>query len=191
MAISNLLGLDKSPTESAFDECAQPPPTTLFDSIVYIHVGPDKPRAFGMHQALLCHHSLYVKAALTDNFKEAADAVIKLDDEDSEVFSQFNDWLCTGTLYKTDFNAKYLMYLYQFAEIRLIHRLQNAIIDEIISHDKSSLGTRGFWLAWEELLTMRPILVDYFVRNGNLSGLHAVDPEFQDAVAHRSINFGE
>ena len=187
MVISNLLGLDKSPTESAFDECAQPPPTTLFDSIVYIHVGPDKPRAFGMHKALLCHHSLYVKAALTDNFKEAADAVIKLDDEDLEVFSRFNDWLCTGTLYKTDFNAKYLMYLYQFAEIRLIHRLQNAIIDEIISHDKSSLGTRGFWLAWEKLLTMRPILVDYFVRNGNLSGLHAVDPEFQDAVAHRSI----
>lgn len=187
MAISKLLGLDKSPTESTFDKSAQPPPTTLFDSIVYIHVGPGKPRVFGMHKALLCHHSLYFKAALTGNFKEAADAVIELDEEDPEVFSWFNDWLYTGTLYKTNFNANHLMHLYQFAEIRLIHRLQNDIIDEIIRHDESLLGTRGFWLAWEKLLTMRPFLVDYFVRNGNLSGLHALDPEFLDAVAHRSM----
>ena len=140
-----------------------------------------------MHKALLCHHSLYFKAAPTGNSKEAADAAIKLDDEDPKVFSWFNDWLYTGTLYKTDFNANYLMYLYQFAEIRLIHRLQNVIIDEIIRHDESLLGTRGFWLAWEKLLTMRPFLVDYFVRNGNLSGLHALNPEFQDAVAHGSM----
>lgn len=74
---------------------------------------------------------------MTGEFKEAADEVIILDEEDPDVFSRFNGWLYTRILLTED-EAKDSDYLdilidvYLFAERRFIPSLQNDAIDAIL-----------------------------------------------------------
>lgn len=55
-------------------------------------VGPEKTR-FVVHQDLIAHHSDFFKAALTGNFKEAAEKTVALTEEDPVFFEFFVHWL--------------------------------------------------------------------------------------------------
>ena len=52
---------------------------------------------FDLHKEYICGKSDFFKAACSDNFKEA-DGVIKLPEQDPEIFKHFVHWLYTGRL---------------------------------------------------------------------------------------------
>jgi hypothetical protein len=55
-------------------------------------VGPNHAR-FVVHEALLVHHSEFFRAALTGNFKEAEEKVVKMADTEPYIFECFVHWL--------------------------------------------------------------------------------------------------
>lgn len=57
----------------------------LYDSIVYIDVGPKAVR-FGMHKELLSYQSEYFRACFESGFKEGTEGVVALDDEEPDTF---------------------------------------------------------------------------------------------------------
>ena len=80
-----------SPFDEVFSKIVTPPRFSLYDSIVHVLVGPQKPK-FGMDKGLLCYHSPFFKAAFTSPYKEAFDGILVLEDESHHVFSLFNHW---------------------------------------------------------------------------------------------------
>ena len=48
---------------------------------------------FVVREDLLTHYSEFFRAALTGGFKEAADKIVTLKDEDPDVFGVFVHWL--------------------------------------------------------------------------------------------------
>ena len=110
-----------------------------------------------------------------------------LADEDPLVFSFFNNWLYTGALSAVGLNARMLLLLYVFAEKRLVHRLMNAVVDTLLRHLEAwnRLSTLDLHFALTNTRTMRALLVDYFLKAGNLSGVLGFEGEFVAAVAVR------
>ena len=142
-------------------------PHSLFETIVFVDVGPEQIR-YAIHKGLLCSRSGYFKAALTGNFSEATDQVVTLDDEDPDTFRTFNAWLYTDVLVEdVDPEAipwTLLFNIYVFAEKRIIPLLQNAVIDEIIRvNQKAPIPTteiRRVWAKTAETSPLRKLLVD-------------------------------
>jgi hypothetical protein len=58
-------------------------------------VGPKHAR-FVVHEELLVHHSESFRAALIGNFKEAKDKVVKLEEEDVDIFEIYVHWMYHG-----------------------------------------------------------------------------------------------
>ena len=130
---------------------------SLFETIVMVDIRPERIR-YAIHKGLLCSRLDYFKAALTENFSEAADQEVTLDDEDPEVFRTFNAWLYTDVLVEdTDPEMQQwslLFRIYVFAEKRIIPLLRNAAIDEIIrAHAKRSIPTEEIRHAWARIST--------------------------------------
>lgn len=135
---------------------------TLYDTIIYVNVGPTQER-FGIHKSLLCHHSSYFKAALEGGFEESETQVINLKDEDPKVFWGFNEWLYSGTVahqrYATNEKWSALLDLYVFAEKRIVPKLQNALIDAMINlcGEIESYPKTEIHLAWVNTATSSPL----------------------------------
>jgi len=157
-------------------------PSSLFDTIVYIEIGPEKQK-FGMHKALLCRISPYFQAALTGNFEEAETGIIVMDDESPEVFTGFNSWLYSGSIFGKDYNRssvlKTLSSLYIFANKKLIPALQDYIIDVLIRirYSNQSLPNAIFlnsiWSSLSECPKLCNLLADWYVER-------ALKPVFLD-----------
>jgi hypothetical protein len=111
--------------------------SSLYDKIIIIHVGPEQTK-FGIHRALLAHHSAYFATALTElePVAEEDKDTMRLEDEDPEVFSRFNAWLYTGDFRRDEDEGVLLLGpaldLAIFAIEKVVPRLYNAIIDGII-----------------------------------------------------------
>ena len=166
-------------------------PAVLFDTIVWIHVGPPATKkVFGMHKGLLCHHSSYFKAALIGPFSQQPGAlkrVIVLEDENIQTFERFNSWIYSDLL-STHWTMRQLIDLYIFAEKRLIRRFQNSLMDmmtTMVEWDRQSISTRLANHAWKSSMKIRTFLVDTFVEQGNPSGAHGLEREFLAAVVRR------
>lgn len=65
--------------------------------MVTIYTGPEK-QPWLLYDEVLCFYSDYFKKAFRGNFKEATDRCMSLEDEDTEVFGYFVNWLYTGTV---------------------------------------------------------------------------------------------
>lgn len=151
------------------------PSSALFDTIVTVLVGP-KHVKYGIHKALLCHHSSFFKAALTGNFMEAEHGTINMEDEDEETFSRFHAWLYTRDFWRDEDEKIQLLRpaldICLFAEKRFVLSLHNAIIDLIIrecckdSRYELSAENAGICVsAWERCgdSRLRTFLVDFLV----------------------------
>ena len=146
-----------------------------------MEVGPSKVK-FGIHKGLLCHHSSYFKAALTEGFKEALEGTIALDEDRVDVFKVFNTWLYTGTLcahegwteLKNDHN--FLTKLYLFSDKRGVPALQNDSIDVIIDGylRLDLIPCYDICHIWENTVDsskLRKLVVDFWVRNADFQSV--------------------
>ncbi|KAM0797440.1 hypothetical protein BDR22DRAFT_892292 [Usnea florida] len=146
---------------------------TLYDTIIYVNVGPTRER-FGIHKSLLSHHSSYFKAALEGGFEESKTGVINLRDEDPDVFWAFKEWLYSDAVayqhYPThDGKWSALINFYVFAEKNIIPKFQNALIDAMIgfASESETYTKRVISLAWVNTPTSSPLrtfLVDVYAR---------------------------
>ncbi|KAF2659990.1 hypothetical protein K491DRAFT_590022 [Lophiostoma macrostomum CBS 122681] len=68
--------------------------------VVGVLVGPSGEK-FTIHKTLLVTSSSFCKAALSGDWKEAAEKSIKLPDHDAEAFGIYVKWLYTGRMYIT------------------------------------------------------------------------------------------
>lgn len=149
------------------------PLRALYDSIIYLHVGPEKVK-FGIHKGLLCRYSRYFSAALNGSFKEAQTGIVDLADETIPVIRMFNLWLYTQKIVGRDssedvIKCQDLIDLYIFAEKRVIPKLQDAAILALL----------------KQMQTREKIPIAYVTRiwenTAEKSGLRRL---FVDAAAH-------
>lgn len=61
-------------------------------SFATIIIGKEE-KKFVVHEHLLTHYSDFFRAALTGDFKEAEDKIVRLEEEDPTVFEFFVHWL--------------------------------------------------------------------------------------------------
>lgn len=159
-----------------------PPSSSLYDTTIYILIGPTHTK-YGIHKALLCARSSFFRAALTGRFKEAREGTVTLEDEDPETFSRFNTWLYTGSCMNDDAGKVLAMrpalQLWLFAEKRLVPGLQNTVIDQLIQsvtaldveegrvrHEISAEDEEACISAWENSIEdsrLRTFLLDHFL----------------------------
>jgi len=151
---------------------------SLFDKIVHVKVGPEAV-LFEVHRGLLCYQSAYFHSCLNNNFKEAREGAVTLDDEDPETFKRFYAWLYTGKLLYDGETVEEvahgeLFHLYIFAEKRLAPRFQDAWMDAVISKDRNYANlpvSEDVQEVWDNVCgssPMRKYLVDLYVRTGDL-----------------------
>ena len=184
---------------------------SLLDSIVFVHVGPQK-KVFGVHKGLICHHSAYFKGALQGEFKEAIDGVVVLADDKPEIFSYFYSWLYTGEIKRTGGTLRYSLFedlldLYIFAQKRIIPDLQNGAIDRLVPlrpHPFTGSPSRIYrplfraWSQLSETTTGRGFTIDYLVANLGMGNrlvaemphdlLAAVAKDLQDSHPYKQID---
>ena len=152
-------------------------PESLYDSIVYLTVGPDAVK-FGVHKGLLCHHSRYFKS----HFDKEPEGEIDLDGEDPKTFKRFNDWLYTSAVLHDDETLEDIPWnslseLYNFAERAVIPRLQNKCMDAVIAKaQRTNSIPQGETLQdiWDNNLIsspMRILLLDFFVQWADMQGI--------------------
>ncbi|PQE11709.1 BTB POZ domain-containing protein [Rutstroemia sp. NJR-2017a WRK4] len=98
--------------------------------IVTIYVGEDKVK-FTIHKKLLCDHVKFFDKAFRGGFKEVADGVVHLPDQDPDAFGLFVEWI-----YQTHFpsfrsvdDPRIFCRLYMFAEKTAQEDLANATAD--------------------------------------------------------------
>ncbi|KAF2100517.1 hypothetical protein NA57DRAFT_74123 [Rhizodiscina lignyota] len=113
------------------------PSGSLYDSIITIEVGPKPPKAYWLHEGILCHHSLYFREALRGDSSESQQKVIKLEETEVKVFDAFKNWLYTGKLFDTStlddpkvFDV--LCKIWIFGNRRGVPGLKNAAADAFI-----------------------------------------------------------
>jgi hypothetical protein len=99
---------------------------------VTIYVGKDKAE-FAIHEKLLCDRVEYFKKAFRGGFKEAAEGVMHLLEEDPDVFEIFVEWLYQECLpsFHTLEDPKLYYRLYMFAEKTVQEELANATADTL------------------------------------------------------------
>ncbi|MCJ1404986.1 hypothetical protein MMC11_008212 [Xylographa trunciseda] len=140
-------------------------PLLLDDTIVTVIAGKGK-RVFKIHQNLLCSASDYFKAALEGKFKEAEEKRIEFLEESSKVIERFQLWLYSGSILE-----HMESWIYFFAKIRLITKLENDVIDVLIrQQQKSNLCFQSEFMFKETMKgsAIRKFCVDTMVRRGNL-----------------------
>lgn len=108
----------------------------MFDTIVYVKVGPDA-IVFSMHKGVLCEGSAFFRAALDGQFKEPTEQIVSLPEADVDVFERFQAWAYTNQIVQRgesikDVGHEMIIGLYLLAELCGIPLLQNATIDLII-----------------------------------------------------------
>lgn len=170
---------------------AKKPRHSLFETIVFVDVGPE-PKRFAIHKGLLCSRSGYFKAALTGNFREAEDQLVTLDDEDPRMFRRFNAWLYTDVLIEDgDTGAaswSSLIDMYVFAEKRIIPHLQNAVIDSIIRLKDYTLPASVIRYGWTRTAGASP-LRKLFVDTMLTETEDSLKDEFQNNIEQYDITF--
>lgn len=66
---------------------------------VTVLVGPtDSERRFCFHEDVLCAHSKFFRAALSNGFKEEREMIVRLLEVDSEVFCTYTQWAYSGQI---------------------------------------------------------------------------------------------
>lgn len=103
-----------------------------------VYVGP-KRKLWILNEELLCDRSDYFKAAFQGNFKEASEKEVYLEEEDSEAFAMFVNWVygCLlryepgpGPSLANAPSADPFLKLYCLAEFLGIEKLMNLAIDQ-------------------------------------------------------------
>ena len=177
----------------------------MFDIIIYIEIGLAGTR-FGIHRGLLCEYSAYFRAALLGNFPEATEGVVRLPDEEVEVFELVNGWLYTQTIPDmleagVETLSCLLVELYIFGERTAMPKLQNDTIDAIIRTTTRQLliNTKVIPRAYEETpksSPLRKLLVDIFALTfaeeggGGWENMPELLPEFLlDVIMEMRLSF--
>lgn len=95
-------------------------------------------REFHVYKSLLEHHSSYFRTALKPTWKEGATRVVKLPEDDPDIFAIFFHWIFTGKLYpkltakgKVPLSFLEAFRVYVFSDARGIPALGNASINLI------------------------------------------------------------
>ncbi len=112
-------------------------------------------------------------------FKEAKDQVLRLPEDDPEMFTHFEFWLYTGSVLESHESAKDISYkiltdVYLFGEARGIPELQNEAINVYIDKIRADKMFTIEWLnrVYENTLDsspLRKLLVDYVTFNVDLT----------------------
>lgn len=94
---------------------------------------------FVIHKELVCYHSTFFKGALSGNFAEAQEGVVRLREENVTVFKHFETWIYRQQLPSIDGNDAQsaqpwdaLVDLYIFADAHGVPALRNQIIENLI-----------------------------------------------------------
>ncbi|KAI9709172.1 MAG: hypothetical protein M1812_007757 [Candelaria pacifica] len=106
-------------------------------TMITIKVGP-KAHPFMIHKELLCHYSSYFRAALMGSFREAAEGIVTLPDDEVEMFEYFMHWLYTKKLADEEadelpLGSNELIEIYLFADKRGVPSLMNKVVDMIMA----------------------------------------------------------
>ena len=167
-------------------------PSALFDTIIEIKVGDSQSqKTFSMHKGLLCYHSSHFEAQLTGPWSKSSRTgkdTIMLENESINAFERFNCWIYSGLL-KADWSTEDLLETYIFAEMRIIPRLQNALVNRMLTLVRNKdMEMRPTVLnhAWKNTIKLQPFLIDAFVFGGDMDEAHKLSYEFLAAVARRS-----
>ena len=143
-------------------------------------VGPEE-QCFYVHPSILAAHSEFLKSALKEEWTEGKDRVIKLPEDDPEIFYIYVQWLYTGTIFtKTKEEAHsfdHLVDLYLLGEKMLDQVFQNRVMDALVSatRERDENGKRYFHddLCIDKLYRNTPknalarqFMVDVWVRRG-------------------------
>jgi len=98
--------------------------------VVYIFVGLE-PKECCIHKDLICSSSPYFDKAFNGSFAEAVSSELHLEDETSETFSAFKEFLYTedGAASVDDFSTSQLIDLYIFADKIQNDALKNMTMD--------------------------------------------------------------
>ena len=146
-----------------------------YDTTATILVGPQQTK-FIMSMELLLMRSQFFRAALTGNFVEARERVVKLPEVNIRIFRQYTRWLYSGDfvqdidhVYQND-EWKERLWLFVFAEQTLTERLQNQIIDGLaLDCYEGGVDFDAISAVWDRLAPeskMRKFLLDYCVELG-------------------------
>ncbi|KAK4547289.1 hypothetical protein LTR36_000944 [Oleoguttula mirabilis] len=103
--------------------------------VVEVIVGEDK-RIFLVHKNLLRNNSAFFDAALKEEWKEGQQRKVTLEDEESELFYRYVQWLYTGRIScktSTVAGCEVLVKLYVLGEKLLAPTLRDAAINGIVS----------------------------------------------------------
>jgi hypothetical protein len=134
-------------------------------------------RTFHVFKGLLTHYSTYFKTALQDRWTEGETSIVKLPDDDSDVFSAVFHWLFTQKLYfelapdgSIPLSDRLICGVYVFGDARGMPDLCNAAIDllfqkcvQIYMYPKSCLN-----YVWEHTMegsVLRKFLTDFAAEN--------------------------
>ncbi|TVY89015.1 hypothetical protein LAWI1_G007187 [Lachnellula willkommii] len=122
----------------------------LGNEIVTIHVGP-KRKSFTIHKKLLCERSSYFQKAFAGGFKEGAEGVMYMDEEDAGTFDNLINWIYRDQLPSfpskdfedsvdgwCEFAGTIMAPLFFMAEKFCINELCNKIMDEFQDGDLRS-----------------------------------------------------
>ncbi|KAH6671058.1 hypothetical protein B0J14DRAFT_484955, partial [Halenospora varia] len=105
---------------------------TLGTELVTVHVGA-KRKTFAVHKNLLCDTSTFFRNAFDGPFKEGADGVMYMPEDDPTIFELFVNWLYRDTLPempKEEFKEQILS-LSVLADKICSTRLSNSIVDYV------------------------------------------------------------
>jgi len=131
---------------------------------------PGRWRVF-VHQRLLCHYSLYYKAAIHGQFQEATNNHFDLTLK-TEYAGSLVRWLYSGML-STRYSApeiEELFHLYIFADEKDILALRRDVMSELVKKEKVDLPYELVALATNSLLPSAPLysfLLDWHVHHWN------------------------
>ncbi len=106
------------------------------------------------------------------------------------MFSRFNCWIYAGK-FDSNCTLEELYDLYIFASKRLMRRLQNAIVDEMLIRVRTGEDVMSSSLlnhAWSDAPRLRPFLIDLVVETGDPNNFPDLEIKLLSAVTKRSTD---
>ena len=146
----------------------------LSGGIASLNVGtPETP--FDIHLALLCDTSPYFDRLFKDRFTNVLPESVNLPDEDADSFTEFSNWLYTGTCFQSQLSPKLidLFRLWILAEKLEVPDLQTFVVarckQKFDLHKNGVIGTNAINYVYSKTSSgslLRQLAVEFFARRG-------------------------
>jgi hypothetical protein len=113
--------------------------------VIIFVVGTYAPERYSIHERLISHRSEFVRLALRGEWKEAQERTVQLPEDDTEVFSVYQQWLYSGLIHTscdtsfsgTDNEYETLVKAYILGEKFMDTDFKDAIMDAIVDKLRS------------------------------------------------------